>query len=376
MEFPVSDCMIESKIDVHAIANFIAGVQKPNGEIPWSSGGKTDPWDHVESAMALSIAGRLQEAERAYRWLETTQLSDGSWWSATRNGIPEDRTRDSNLSSYIAVGVFHHYLITRKLSFLRSMWPTLEAGIDYAVGLQADTGEIHWARNGEGVVDRMALLTGSSSVYMSLKCALAVAALLRKRRSDWEDSARKLGEAIRMRPGRFNMMKARYSMDWYYPVLCGAVTGEDARKRVDRSWEKFVIPEWGVRCVCDQPWVTIAEASELVITLAAIGEYERATILFNWICDKRYDDGSFWTGVTFPDGVIWPEERTTWTAAAVLLAYDALYDMTPAASLFRHRFWRDNGVLPIGGQRLFVPKSFKDAAGRRQINVFDPEHQG
>jgi len=376
MEFPVSECTVQSKVDVHAVADFIAGVQKPNGEIPWSSGGKTDPWDHVESAMALSVAGRLREAEMAYRWLETTQLSDGSWWSATRNGIPEDRTRDSNLSAYIAVGVFHHYLITRKLSFLRSTWPTLEAGIDYAVGLQADTGEIHWARNGEGVVDRMALLTGSSSVYMSLKCALAVASLIRKRRSDWEDSARKLGEAIRMHPGRFNMMKARYSMDWYYPVLCGAVTGEEARKRIDRSWEKFVIPEWGVRCVCDQPWVTTAEASELVITLAAIGEYERATILFNWICDKRYDDGSFWMGVTFPEGVIWPEERTTWTAAAVLLAYDALYEMTPAASLFRHRFWQEIEAQSTGRQSRSMPKSFKDAAGRRQMNVFDPAHQG
>ena len=56
------------------------------------------------------------------------------------------------------------------------------------------------------------------------------------------------------------MMKSRYSMDWYYPVLCGAVTGEEARKRIDRSWEKFVVPDWGVRCVCDQPWVTTAEA--------------------------------------------------------------------------------------------------------------------
>jgi hypothetical protein len=113
-----------------------------------------------------------------------------------------------------------------------------------------------------------------------------------------------------------------------------------------------------------------------VITLAAIGEYERATILFNWICDKRYDDGSFWMGVTFPEGVIWPEERTTWTAAAVLLAYDALYEMTPAASLFRHRFWQEIEAQSTGRQSRSMPKSFKDAAGRRQMNVFDPAHQG
>ena len=60
------------------------------------------------------------------------------------------------------------------------MWPTVKAGINYAVNLQAPTGEIYWARNGRGVVDPMALLTGSSSIYMSLKCALAIASLSRQ----------------------------------------------------------------------------------------------------------------------------------------------------------------------------------------------------
>ncbi len=117
MELPLSQGLAQSQVDVDAIADFIAGVQKPNGEIPWSAGGKTDPWDHVESAMGLSVAGRLREAELAYRWMESTQLPDGSWWSATRDGVPEDKTRDSNVSSYIAVGVYHHFLITRRAPF-------------------------------------------------------------------------------------------------------------------------------------------------------------------------------------------------------------------------------------------------------------------
>jgi hypothetical protein len=180
-------------------------------------------------------------------------------------------------------------------------------------------------------------------VYMSLKCAIAIASLLNKRHADWEDALHKLGEAIRFFPSLFNMMKARFSMDWYYPVLCGAITDEDAGKRIDRSWDKFVVPDWGVRCVSDRPWVTTAEAAELVLALTAMGDMERATIVFGWICDKKYDDGSYWTGVTFPDGVIWPEERTSWTTAAVLLAHDALHGLTPASRLFRHSFWRDQG---------------------------------
>ena len=272
MKLNRSAVLAASRMDVEQMADFIVSVQKTDGEIPWSIGGKTDPWDHVESAMGLSVAGYWREAERAYEWMRKTQHSDGSWYAAYRNNAPEDTTRDTNMSSYIAVGVFHHYLITDDLGFLKRMWSTLRAGVDYAVSMQAPTGEIHWARNGEGVVDPMALLTGSSSIYMSIKCALAIASRLGRSRSDWEETLEKLGHAIRHRPNRFNMIKSRFSMDWYYPVLCGAITGEDAHRRINKYWEKFVVPDWGVRCVSDRPWVTMAETSELVLALAAIGD--------------------------------------------------------------------------------------------------------
>jgi hypothetical protein len=326
-------------VDVEATASFILKVQKDNGEIPWSIGGKTDPWDHVESAMGLSMAGCIHEAERAYEWLIRMQMKDGTWYSAYRDGEPVDMTKDTNMSSYIAVGTFHHYLITGDRVFLRQIWPSVKAGINYAVSLQAPSGEIFWARNGLGVMDAMALLTGSSSIYMSIKCSLAIAGILGKKMTRWEIAMEKLGEAIRNRPSLFNMMKARYSMDWYYPVLCGAVTGAAARKRIDKYWEKFVVPDWGVRCVCDRPWVTMAETSELVLALKALGEDEKARVVFNWLLNKKYDDGSYWMGVTFPDTVIWPEEKTAWTAAAVLLAFDALHDVTPASRLFHHESW-------------------------------------
>lgn len=356
MEPNLSKSIAVKPIDVELMADFITGLQKADGEIPWSKGGKTDPWDHIESAMGLSVAGCYKEAKAAYAWLASTQFSDGSWWSATHEGVPLDNTKDSNVSSYIAVGMYHHFLMTGDVGFLRRLWPALKSGVNYAVGLQADTGEIHWARNGEGIIDRMALLTGSSSVYMSLKCAIAVAEILGKRSSDWITALGKLGEAIRHRPNLFNMMKSRYSMDWYYPVLCGAITGDEARKRIDRSWDKFVVPGWGVRCVSDRPWVTTAEASELVLALMAIGDHERAAIVFGWICDKSYDDGSYWMGVTFPDGVIWPEEKTSWTTAAVLLAHDALHAITPASRLFSHRFWERSGIVERGaGAALQCP---------------------
>ncbi|MEA3487314.1 MAG: phenyltransferase domain-containing protein, partial [Thermodesulfobacteriota bacterium] len=204
MEPDVSRSIEGQSVNCEEVGAFIAGLQKENGEIPWSEGGKTDPWDHVESAMGLGIAGYFKEARRAYEWMAQTQLADGSWWTVYRDGAWEDRTRDSNFSSYIAVGVFHYYLLTRDVVFLKNMWPVLSAGIDYALNLQAPTGEIYWARNAEGVIDRMALLTGSSSVYMSIKCALAIASRLGKNRPDWRCALEKLGNAIRNLPNHFN----------------------------------------------------------------------------------------------------------------------------------------------------------------------------
>jgi len=346
MQLYFSRKIAESAIDVSSMGGFIAGIQRDNGEIPWSEGGKTDPWDHVESAMGLSVSGRLKDAEKALEWMKQTQLQDGSWWSSYRNGMPEDRTKDANLSSYIAVGTYHYYLVTGDTVFLKHMWPTVKAGIDFALSLQAKTGVIYWAKNSHGITDPMALLTASSSVYMSLKCGLAIAYRLGKKKPQWKDALRKLGRAIKEKPHLFNMMKSRYSMDWYYPVLCGALTGADARNRISKFWDKFFVPGWGVRCVSERPWTTMAETSELVLTLAALEDYEKAEIVFSCLSDKKYEDGSYWMGVTFPDSVVWPEEKTTWTTAAILLAYDALYQLTPACRLFSHSFWNNGHGFP------------------------------
>ncbi len=339
MELELSVSEGPASLSLEKIGSFIISIQKEHGEIPWSAGGKTDPWDHVESAMGLSTGGYYSEAIKAYEWLAETQLEDGSWWSETLDGKIVNSCKESNFSSYIAVGVFHHYLTTRDVKFLKTMWHTVSQGIQYAINLQAPDGEIYWARNKHGAVDKMALLTGSSSIYMSIKCALSIAEILGKKRSGWHKAMDALGAAIKNRPDLFNMIKSRYSMDWYYPVLCGAVTGADAKKRIAHLWEKFVVPDWGVRCVSDRPWVTMAETAEFILTLAAIEDIPRAKTIFSWLHDKQFSDGSFWMGVTFPDGVIWPEEKTGWTAAAVMLAWDALNEITPAGKLFNHKFW-------------------------------------
>ena len=124
-------------------------------------------------------------------------------------------------------------------------------------------------------------------------------------------------------------------MEWYYPVLGGALRGDAARSRIDERWDDFVVPGLGIRCVDDRPWVTGAETCELVMALDAIGDSARAHEQFAAMHHLREEDGSYWTGLVFADGKRWPVERTTWTGAAMILAADALSRTTPANGIFR-----------------------------------------
>ncbi len=334
----------EPGIDVQALATLIARTQTQDGEIPWWPGGKTDPWDHVEAAMGLTIGGKWSPARKAFGWLAQRQLAHGGWYAAYENGRVTDDTQETHHAAYMAVGLYHYYLVTGDHEFVRHLWPTLEAAVTFAIQWQAPGGEVYWALNGRGQYDPMALLAGSSSICLSLKCALALARIAGQQRPAWHAALVRLKAAIQTKPQHFNMTKARFSMDWFYPILAGALTGPAAQERVDAHWKKFVIQDMGVRCVSDQPWVTLAESAELVLALAAMDNDVLAHIVFNWISGRTFDDGTFLCGFTYPDMVIWPEEKISWTNAVVLMAADALYDLTPAGKLFNHRYWESKGL--------------------------------
>jgi hypothetical protein len=307
----------------------IAAVQREDGAIPWFRGHHLDPWDHVEAAMALDAAGEHARAEAAYRWLARHQNSDGSWYAAYADGDPDqatDRGRETNFCAYVAVGVWHHYLATGDDAFLERMWPTVYAAIEFVLALQQPGGQIGWKREAREDGDTAvadALLTGCSSIYQALRCALAIAEYREDPQPDWELATGWLGHAIRSHPERF-LDKDRYSMDWYYPILGGALTGPAAKERIEAHWDRFVVPGRGVRCVLPNPWVTGGESAELALALWAMGESDRAVDILKWIQHLRADNGMYWTGYVFDDDAVWPEEQTSWTAGAVLLAVAAL----------------------------------------------------
>ncbi|SFC67804.1 prenyltransferase/squalene oxidase repeat-containing protein [Streptomyces aidingensis] len=304
----------------------IAALQREDGAIPWFRGHHLDPWDHVEAAMALDTAGEHTRAAAAYQWLADHQNPDGSWYAAYADGDatrPADHGKESNFCAYAAVGVLHHYLATGDEVFRSRMWPVVSRAIGFVLRLQQPGGEIGWRREPDGTAVPAALLTGSSSVYQALRCALRLADLRGEPQPDWELAAGRLGHAIRVHPERF-LDKSRYSMDWYYPVLGGAVRGPEALARLAGRWDEFVVPGLGVRCVLPNPWVTGGESAELALALWAAGDTRRATEILRWIRHLRAGNGLYWTGYVYADQAVWPEEQTSWTAGSVLLAVAAL----------------------------------------------------
>lgn len=326
-------------------AKYILAVQLPSGAIPWFTDGLIDPWDHIEAAMGLSIAGFFNEARAALNWMAEVQEPDGGFWPAYAQEGPLDTSRkESHHAPYLATGVWHYYLITNDKNFLIQIWPAVEKAIDFACNLQSPFGEMAWACLPNGAVCNDALVTGCSSIFKSLECALLIAQELGINKLNWSLARTKLAQALKKRPYRFDRTwesKARYAMDWFYPVLCGVVGKREGARRLACRWEEFVIPELGCRCVTDQPWVTVAETCELVMALLSAGEYTKATKIFSWLHKNRDQQGAYWTGYQFELDIFWPKEQPTWTAGAILLAADSLAQHTPAHHLFSRAYTPD-----------------------------------
>ncbi len=326
--------------EVATSARHLAGLQLGSGLIPWFPGGHADPWNHVECAMALTVTGHYDAADAAYEWLARNQLGDGSWFNYYLGAAVKDPRLDTNVCAYVAAGVYHHLVVTGDVDAAAARWPMVERAMDFIVRFQRADGAVTWSLDASGRRESYALLTGSSSIYHSLRCAVALAERLDHHRPAWEMAAGRLGHAVVHHPEAF-APKDEFAMDWYYPVLAGAVLADAAHERLDAGWSRYVMDDYGVRCVSSNDWVTAAETAETVLALDALGRRDEALGLLAQTGRHRNDDGSYFTGLVYPQRVTFPGlETSSYTAAAILLAVDAVTDSSAAAGLFRH------GVLP------------------------------
>ena len=321
--------------EVVQTAERIVALQQDTGMIPWFPGGHCDPWNHVETAMALDVAGYHTAAERAYEWLVDIQLPDGSWWNYyLPDGSVAEAKLDTNVCAYIATGVWHHWLCTWDRGFVDHLWPTVRRSLDWVLSMRRADGTILWARTEDATPWDYALLTGSSSIAHALRCGARLGELCHEPRPDWAEAADVLTHMVTTRPDVFEP-KERWAMDWYYPVLTGCLVGDAAQARLTDGWPVFAMEGKGIRCVSDEPWVTASETAEASIAHAVAGDMARATDLLAWTRPHRCDDGSYLTGIVYPSLETFPPHETSaYTDAAVILAADAITGASAASTIF------------------------------------------
>lgn len=353
--------------EIEQTAAWLASCQLRTGMVPWYAGGHADPWNHTEAAMAMAAGGRWAEAERCFAWLAGQQLEDGSWCTFyVADGVVDPR-RDPNVCAYIATGALWCARLQGGRGILEELWPVIDRAVSWCLRYQNPTGEILWSVGPDGVPGDFALLAANSSLQHSLRCALAVARALGHDREHWLHAANRAATAVAERPGDF-APKDRWAMDWYYPVLSGAVGGAAARRSLQARWGEMVTRGLGVRCVADRPWVTAAETAECAMAAGAAGLDEEAMDLLAWTRHLREPDGAYWTGCVHPECVRFPGgQKSTYSAAAVVIADHVLHRRSPAAEVFAPSPALDGQV-----RARARAASLTDAAARRP----EPIHAG
>ncbi len=334
-------------IDRRALVRRILELQDADGRIRWIDGGLWDPWNQVESAMGLAVAGETGAAACALDHLAETQAEDGSWAAdmGCAAALSADGRRivpaapqvvDTNFAAYAAVGVWHLACVTGSRALLRRHARMIARALDFAVAHQRADGAVVWRAPGaEETIDALeALVAGASSIYKSLECGIRALDLLDRPTDHWRDARTRLGAALRGGGDDVWTPKREFAMDWYYPVLAGALPRAAARVRIAASWRRFVMRAWGCRCVSDEPWVTAAETAELAIALAAAGAPGVARRMLAMLARMQAPGGDHWMGWQITLDAPWPEERPAWTAGAVLLADDVVRAASAGARVF------------------------------------------
>ena len=149
-------------------------------------------------------------------------------------------------------------------------------------------------------------------------------------RSDWEAASVKLAYALQNHRELFDeagFKKCNYAVSWFYPVLAGVINGDRGKEHLFNRWDEFVIEGRGCKCIVEEPWwVTVGETCELAMALIRVGEREKAAQLMEWILELEDEPGSFWAGIKIPEEVVWPDEKSTWISAGVIIAASSYLD--------------------------------------------------
>ena len=314
------------KVDFKNNISWIKDNQMSNGSIVWDDKGKCDPWDHLECLISLAIYEEHEPFHAGIEWF-LQNLNDQFLIPPLfqNQQIVHDHF-EFHHAPYLAVALLQYYYSTNNKKFLLDNLEVLRGITNKTLEARDKYGYFYWATDKRGLSDN-SLITATSSIFLSLKCTSSIYKILGIRSLKLENEIAEIKKIFDLNSVRFNRDKidrSRFSMDCYYPYLSGLLKDGNLVK----SLQNFYVDGIGIKCVIEEPWVTFAESSEAIIALVRSDEKKFAEQIFNDIMKFRGDDEIFSTGYQFSENIYWPDERSTWTNAAVIIAADALYNIT------------------------------------------------
>ena len=123
-------------------------------------------------------------------------------------------------------------------------------------------------------------------------------------------------------------------MDWYYPILSGCLKQNEKLRYIHKIFKDFYVDGIGIKCVIEEPWVTVAETSEFILSLMCAGYDDEAKRLLIDVLNISDKEGIPFMGWQYEENIFWPEEKPSWTAAALMLSADCVFDYSDASDLF------------------------------------------
>ena len=296
--------------------NWIISNQSSSGAIFWDEKGKCDPWDHCECLIALAIYEEWEHFWRGVNWFFTNLNEDGLIYAEFQNEKPSKLHYESHHAPYIIMPLIQASLIDKEQNYKKILTNEqllkLENIFEVLDDFKDEDGYFYWAKDSNGYSDN-SLITASMSIFLSL---VAKDKSFPKFNTEmWQEKFNRDG-----------VDRSRFSMDFYYPFLAGI---KHNKKEFLDLLDNYYVKGLGVKCVAEEPWVTIAESSECVISALIHDNENIAKQIFNDIQQFQNKDGIFPTGYQYDMEIFWPEENSTWTNAAVIIAAHALsfYDL-------------------------------------------------
>ena len=307
--------------------NWIEKNQSSSGMIYWDEKKNFDAWDHFECLTALAILGRKDSFLKGLNWFLDNLSKDNQIFSSYKGKKITQNYYELHHAIYFSVPLLQGFYIFEEIELLKKNFETLKNIVEKTINSRDNYGFFYWAEK-DGKFQDNSLISATSSIYLSFKASIEIYKLLKKDTELLEDIIKSIEQQFIGDMSRFNrdgVDRSRFSMDAYYPYLAGI--NLDNSTLLD-SLSDFYVPGMGIKCVKEEPWVTFAESSEAIISLIRVGEIEFAKKIMSEIENFKNKEGIFPTGYQFSEKIFWPDERSTWTNAAYIIAKDCLYDLT------------------------------------------------